>query len=72
MKNQDKKQTIRVLRPWVKVALLLILGAFLGIATLQLFTVKTVSKTPYGLYTCKGGIVKTCSASKQVAEYLGV
>lgn len=29
-------------------------------------------ETPVGNYTCTGGLIKTCSGSKEVADYLGV
>lgn len=29
-------------------------------------------ETPVGNYTCTGGFIKTCSGSKEVADYLGV
>ena len=28
--------------------------------------------TPAGEYTCKGELIKVCSGSKEVADYLGV
>lgn len=28
--------------------------------------------TPAGNYTCSGGLIKTCSGSKEVADYLGI
>lgn len=28
--------------------------------------------TPAGEYTCTGGLIKVCSGSKEVADYLGV
>ena len=64
--------TRRRLRPWVKVTLLLIVGAVIGITIYQLFTLETTKKTPVGNYTCKGGIIKICTGSKDVADYLGV
>jgi len=60
------------LKSWVKYLLFTILGAVIGIAIYQLFTLKTTKKTPVGEYTCKGGIVQVCTGSKEVADYLGV
>lgn len=31
-----------------------------------------VTDTPVGAYTCKGHIIKACSGSSRVANYLGV
>ena len=62
----------RRLKRWVKNTLWMILGAFLGIATYQILTIKTPHTTPVGDYTCKGGVIQICSGSKEVAEYLGV
>lgn len=62
----------RVLKRWVKIALWMILGALLGIAIYQLFTLDSTYTTPVGSYTCKGGLLKVCSGSNEVANYLGV
>lgn len=64
--------TRRRLRPWVKITLLLIAGAIIGIAIYQLFTVETIKSTPVGNYKCRGGIIKICTGSNEVADYLGV
>ena len=61
----------RKLKGWVKVVLNLVAGAVIGIAIYQLFTVETVKTTPVGSYTCNGGIVKVCTGSRAVADYLG-
>ena len=53
--------TRRRLRPWVKITLLLIAGAIIGIKS-----------TPVGNYKCRGGIIKICTGSDEVADYLGV
>ena len=38
-----------------------------------LFVGKEVTyHTPAGDYTCTGGLIKACSGSKEVADYLGV
>lgn len=65
-------KTRRVLKPWVKNTLWVILGAFIGIALYQLFTVTTIKTTPVGTATCHGGIIQVCTSSREVAEYLGV
>lgn len=45
---------------------------FLAISTIQIFTSKPVTtKTPVGEYTCQGGLIKSCSGSKAVMDYLG-
>jgi hypothetical protein len=61
-----------VLKRWVKNTLWFLLGALVGIAVYQLFTVHTIGTTPVGNYTCDGGIIKICTSSREVAEYLGV
>lgn len=70
------KQVKYKLKPSVKktlkISLLFILGAVIGIAIYQLFTVKTIKKTPVGTYECRGGIFQICSGSKEVSNYLGV
>ena len=60
------------LRKWVKVTIAIILYSLLAIALYQLFTKETTKTTPVGSYTCKGGIIKICSGSNEVADYLGV
>lgn len=49
------------LRTWVKVVLLLIAGALIGISTYQLFTLESTDKTTGA--SCKGGIVKVCTGT---------
>lgn len=66
-----KKKKYRLKR-WVKNLLWIILGAVIGITIYQLFTVETVHETPAGNYTCRGGIIKVCTGSNEVADYLGV
>lgn len=58
----------RKIRTWVKVGLIILVG----VSVYQLFTVRTVKNTPRGSYTCKGGIIKVCTGSKRVANYLGI
>lgn len=64
------------LKPQVKkiinICLLLLLGALIGITIYQLFTIKTIKSTQAGNYECNGGLIKICSGSKEVADYLGV
>lgn len=60
------------LRPWVKNTLFILLGALLGIAIYQLFTLEVTKTTPVGNYTCRGGIIQICTGSNEVADYLGV
>ena len=49
------------LRTWVKVVLLLIAGALIGISTYQLFTLESTDKTTGA--SCNGGIVKVCTGT---------
>lgn len=60
------------LKQWVKNLLFILLGALIGITIYQLFTLKTTTVTPAGSYTCRGGIIKICTSSDEVADYLGV
>lgn len=69
---QKKKIKKTKLKRWVKNLLWIFLGAFIGIIFYQFFTIKTITQTPVGNYTCHGGIVKICSSSVAVADYLGV
>ena len=66
MKN--KKRKILWNRVFIALALLM-LG---GYSIVTLFTVTTVKHTPVGDYTCNGAILKVCSGSNAVANYLGV
>lgn len=61
-----------ILKKWVKDFLKVVAGAIIGVAIYQLFTVETVKTTPAGNYTCKGGIVRICSGSQAVYDYLGI
>lgn len=69
IKNKTKK--CRKLKKWVKPLLLLIIGAVVGIAIYQLFTLKVDYITPAGNYTCTGGIIKICTGTSSVADYIG-
>jgi len=69
---ENKPKTKLVLKRWVKNTLWVMLGALLGIAIYQLFTVTTIKTTPVGNATCHGGIIQVCTSSKEVADYLGV
>lgn len=68
-KNLTKR---RRLKRWVKNLLWVILGAIISITINQLFIVEIVHETPVGNYTCRGGIIKICTGSNEVADYLGV
>lgn len=61
-----------VLKKRIKDFLKVVAGVIIGIAINQLFTVETVKTTPVGVYTCKGGIIKVCSGSQAVYDYLGI
>ena len=58
----------RKIRTWVKVVLIILVV----IAIYQLFTLDISVSTVAGDYNCKGGIIKVCTGSKEVATYLGV
>lgn len=60
------------LRKWVKITIVIILYSLLAISIYQLFTKETIKTTPVGSYACRGGIIKICSGSNEVADYLGV
>lgn len=62
----------RKLKPFVKNIIFILIGAFIGIAIYQLFTLSDITKTDAGEYYCNGGLIKICSSNKKVAEYLGV
>lgn len=56
--------------------LLIILFIFIvGLLTIFKFLFVGEEKTyvtPVGNYTCSGGLIKVCSGSKEVADYLGI
>ena len=60
----------RKLKPWVKVALKTMVIAtiilLIVITIIQLKTINVIHVTEQGEYTCRGGIVKICSAPKKV------
>lgn len=58
----------RKIKTWVRVVLIILSV----VAIYQLFTIKFNKQTPVGNYMCKGGIIKVCTGSKEVADYLGV
>lgn len=50
---------------------ILVLG-FLLISTIQIFTSEPVTtKTPVGEYSCQGKLIKICSGTEEVMDYLG-
>ena len=59
------------LRGWVKVTLWSLFSLFIVVSIVQFFTVKKITTTPYGSYTCIGKFIKVCGGSRQVADYLG-
>lgn len=59
------------IKKWVKVATGLLITIIIGITIYQSFIVETIKSTPVGNYTCRGGLIKVCTGSKEVAEYLG-
>lgn len=62
----------RKLKPFVKNIIFILIGAFIGIAIYQLFTLSEITKTDFGEYYCDGELIKICSSNKKVAEYLGL
>ena len=71
LKQDLTKKKNHRLKRCVKNLLWFILGAIIGIIIYQFFTVETMYETPVGNYTCHGEIVKICSSSVEVANYLG-
>lgn len=67
-----KKQKKYRLKKWVWIVLWTLLVAFLAVAIYQVFTITKIYTTPVGSYSCKGSLIKVCSGSKEVADYLGV
>lgn len=67
-----KEQKKYKLRRWVKVTLWTLFVAYISIALYQVITIKTYHTTPVGTYTCQGKLIKVCSGSEEVADYLGV
>lgn len=59
---------------WIE--LLIILFIFIvGLFTIFKFLFvgeEKIHVTPVGNYTCSGGLIKVCSGSKEVADYLGI
>ena len=75
LRESERKKVIRKkyrLRKWVKITLLLILGALIGITIYQFYILKSVNITPLGEYSCRGGLIKVCTGPRAVATYLGV
>ena len=63
-------KTKRRLKKPVKRFLIIIL---LIIVFKILFIGETITKeTPAGDYTCSGGVLKICTGSEEVADYLGI
>lgn len=59
------------LKRWVKVTLCSLFIVFMFVSVIQFFTVKKITTTSYGSYTCIGKLIKVCGGSRQVADYLG-
>ena len=70
--KEIKKVKVYKLRKWVKVVLWTLFVAFITLSIYQLITIKTIHSTPVGTYQCNGGLIKICSGSEEVADYLGV
>ena len=69
--NKNKKLIKR--RKMIYTFVTVLVFGFLLISTIQIIKSKPVTtKTPAGEYTCQGGLIKTCSGSKAVMDYLGV
>lgn len=54
------------LKKWVKVVIKIFVIIYLGVATIQLFTVHTSEKNEIGWYTCDGGLIKVCHGSRSI------
>ena len=67
-----KQEKVYRLRRWVKVMLWTIFVAFTTLSLYQMATIKDIKTTPVGTYTCHGKLLKVCSGSREVADYLGV
>lgn len=63
-----KKRKLRWDRIIGLVMILFAIWTVIDIATAE----KVVRQTPVGDYSCKGTIIKSCSGSSRVANYLGV
>jgi capsule polysaccharide export protein KpsE/RkpR len=67
-----RKEAYRRKRLFYSIVVVIIF-IFLFISAIQIFTSEPVTtKTPAGEYTCQGGLIKTCSGSRAVMDYLGV
>jgi len=70
------KRLNKELTPYEKIKLIFmifIIGLLLMLVAKFLFVGEPeVHETPVGEYTCKGGLIKVCTGSKEVADYLGV
>lgn len=76
MKKRKLKKYFKSLTfvEWIElIGILFILLVALILIFKFLFIGKTETyETPVGNYTCTGGLIKACSGSKEVADYLGV
>ncbi len=72
METRQGYRRKKVLKKWIKNTLWFLLGLLVGIFITQLFLIENNYETPVGSYTCRGGIIKICTGSQEVADYLGV
>lgn len=68
MIRTNKKRRIRWDRVAGAITILLLILAGIDI----MMSKPEIKKTPVGNYECKGHILKVCSGSNEVADYLGV
>lgn len=59
---------------WIEliVIIFIILAALVLIGKFLFVGKEVIHHTPVGNYTCRGGLIKVCTGSKEVADYLGV
>lgn len=67
----------RVKINWKNLFILLVVLFIMLLGVIKLFEIvfigdEVVKSTPVGDYTCTGGLLKVCSGSKEVYDYLGV
>lgn len=56
------------LRKWVKVVIKIFVIIYLGVAFIQLFTIRSEVRKDYGWANCNGGLIKICTGSKSMID----
>ena len=76
MNRKKLRKFFKSLEPyeWIEliVIIFIILVALMLIAKFLFVGKEVTYNTPAGEYTCRGGLIKACSGSKEVYDYLGV